>query len=125
MTSAKPKQKRGRRETPMPAHPVDPWPPAKLQRLRELWLSGMGPTEIGRQPDIRNTRCAVIGKAHRLGLSARPKEKPKQTTPEGYKLNCAPERQQAGVNPLPAGHPLAMQILTGATWPRPDIHSRA
>ena len=119
MTAAKPKAKRGRRETPMPATVVDPWPAAKKAKLRELWdANQLSLAEIARHPDIRMPKNAIAGKAHRMGLKSKLSPiKPREATPEGSKLVATIERQRAGVAPLPAGHPLAMQILNEARWP--------
>ena len=119
LQASRPKAKRGRRETPMPTHPVDPWPLAKQARLRELWEAGaLSVAEIAQHPDIRMPRGAIAGKAHRMGLPPKASPiKPREATPEGSKLIATIERQRAGVAPLPAGHPLAMQILNEARWP--------
>lgn len=54
------------------------WTDERIDRLRQLWGQGMSASEIA---DVLGdiTRNAVIGKAHRLGLSGRPspiKKKP-------------------------------------------------
>jgi len=54
------------------------WTEERVEKLRELWGQGMSASEIA---DLLGnvTRNAVIGKAHRLGLSGRPspiKKKP-------------------------------------------------
>jgi len=54
------------------------WTDERVERLKELWAQGMSASEIADElGDI--SRNAVIGKAHRLGLSGRPspiKKKP-------------------------------------------------
>lgn len=54
------------------------WTDERVERLRELWGQGVSASEIADMlGDV--TRNAVIGKAHRLGLSGRPspiKKKP-------------------------------------------------
>jgi GcrA cell cycle regulator len=47
-----------------------PWTEADATALRQLWASGMKAPEIGRR--LHYSANAVIGKAHRLGLDARP-----------------------------------------------------
>ena len=47
-----------------------PWPEEAVHRLREAWASGDSAAAIGRR--IGYSKGAVIGKAHRLGLPARP-----------------------------------------------------
>ena len=54
------------------------WTDERVQQLKDLWAQGLSASEIA---DILGdiTRNAVIGKAHRLGLSGRPspiKKKP-------------------------------------------------
>jgi GcrA cell cycle regulator len=46
------------------------WTPEAIERLRALWAEGHSTAEIGRRMGI--TKNAVVGKAHRLNLSARP-----------------------------------------------------
>ncbi len=47
------------------------WTEERVERLKELWSQGMSASEIAQLlGDV--TRNAVIGKAHRLGLSGRP-----------------------------------------------------
>ncbi|MBB2190360.1 GcrA cell cycle regulator [Gluconacetobacter azotocaptans] len=46
------------------------WTEETITRLRELWQQGLSTAEIGRQLEV--TKNAVVGKAHRLGLQARP-----------------------------------------------------
>jgi GcrA cell cycle regulator len=46
-----------------------PWPPERLERLRELWAQRMTAEKIGHALGI--TKNAVIGKANRLGLDPR------------------------------------------------------
>ncbi|CAI9121679.1 GcrA family cell cycle regulator [Brytella acorum] len=46
------------------------WTEEVISRLQELWQQGLSTAEIGRQLNI--TKNAVVGKAHRLGLPARP-----------------------------------------------------
>lgn len=46
------------------------WTPELISTLRRLWDEGASTAEIGRQLGI--SKNAVVGKAHRLELSARP-----------------------------------------------------
>ncbi|MDP6389717.1 MAG: GcrA family cell cycle regulator [Alphaproteobacteria bacterium] len=47
------------------------WTEARVERLRDLWNGGLSASQIAAElGDV--TRNAVIGKAHRLGLSSRP-----------------------------------------------------
>jgi GcrA cell cycle regulator len=46
------------------------WTEEMIARLRALWLEGHSTAEIGRRMAV--SKNAVVGKAHRLGLAARP-----------------------------------------------------
>lgn len=46
------------------------WTEEAIARLRELWAEGHSTAEIGRRMGI--SKNAVVGKAHRLNLTARP-----------------------------------------------------
>lgn len=46
------------------------WTPELIASLESLWNEGLATTEIGRR--LGMSKNAVIGKAHRLGLSGRP-----------------------------------------------------
>lgn len=48
------------------------WTPARIGMLQELWGSGLSAKQIAARLGSGITRNAVIGKAHRLGLSSRP-----------------------------------------------------
>ncbi len=46
------------------------WDEERIAELERLWTEGYSTAEIGRRLDI--SKNAVVGKAHRLGLSSRP-----------------------------------------------------
>jgi GcrA cell cycle regulator len=46
------------------------WPENTVAQLRELWSEGHSTTEIGRRLGV--SKNAIVGKAHRLDLPARP-----------------------------------------------------
>lgn len=46
------------------------WPEEKISELRRLWAEGHSTAEIGRR--LLSTKNAIVGKAHRLELDARP-----------------------------------------------------
>jgi GcrA cell cycle regulator len=48
------------------------WTPERIDLLQRLWLQGQTASQIAEQLGDGVTRNAVIGKAHRLGLSGRP-----------------------------------------------------
>jgi GcrA cell cycle regulator len=68
------------------------WTPDRVDQLRRLWASGMPGAEIRRQLGI--SKNAVIGKADRLDLAARP-----SLLLPGR--NRRPERRTANAEPMP------------------------
>jgi GcrA cell cycle regulator len=50
------------------AHAGSGWSEDRVRRLQRLWAEGCSASEVARQLGV--TRNAVIGKVHRLGLSA-------------------------------------------------------
>lgn len=60
------------------------WTPQRVRELRVLWDEGLTGQEIGTRFGI--TRMAVIAKANRLGLSARPKFSNSKWTPENSEV---------------------------------------
>ena len=53
----------------MPVPAID-WNEKNIATLKKLWDEGLSASEIGRRMGI--TKSSAVGKAHRLGLSARP-----------------------------------------------------
>jgi GcrA cell cycle regulator len=82
------------------------WTAEAIERLKALWTEGHSTAEIGRRMGI--SKNAVVGKAHRLNLSARP----------------SPIRRDATPRPAPAARParpalVPMQRLVAVSPPRP------
>lgn len=73
------------------------WTEETIVRLRELWTEGHSTAEIGRRLGV--SKNAIVGKAHRLDLAARP----------------SPIRRETGV-PAQA-RPVAPRRLEGPTLP--------
>jgi GcrA cell cycle regulator len=48
-----------------------PWTAGLVERLKVLWAEGLSATQVANELKGDITRCAVIGKVHRLGLPAR------------------------------------------------------
>ena len=69
------------------------WTEERIEDLRRLWDAGYSASAIGKQ--IGMSKNAVIGKAHRLGLRARPspirRNAPKQILTTAYSLGRAPD----------------------------------
>jgi GcrA cell cycle regulator len=57
------------------------WTPERIEQLAALWGQGLSTAEIGRRLDI--SKNAVVGKAHRLGLTARPSPLKRPPAPKG------------------------------------------
>lgn len=66
------------------------WTAEAIERLRALWAEGHSTAEIGRRMGI--SKNAVVGKAHRLNLPARP----------------SPIRREAGVAVVPRPQPVRL-----------------
>jgi GcrA cell cycle regulator len=73
------------------------WNDETIARLRTLWNEGLSTAEIGRRMGV--SKNAVVGKAHRLGLPARP----------------SPIRRDAGGTAPP--RPAAPRRVVGPTLP--------
>ena len=93
------------------------WPQPKDDLLRQLWLRGDTSTQIAQKMGI--TKNAVVGRAHRLRLPARP-----SPIRAGHRQNSAPRhggvvvrRAAAGVVIPPA--PAARTSLGATGAPRP------
>ena len=71
------------------------WTAEAIERLRALWAEGHSTAEIGRRMGI--SKNAVVGKAHRLNLSARPSPIRRET------VDAAAPRPQAARPARPAG----------------------
>lgn len=69
------------------------WSPEAIERLRALWAEGHSTAEIGRRMGI--TKNAVVGKAHRLNLSARPS--PIRREAEGEARSVVPRAPRVAV----------------------------
>jgi GcrA cell cycle regulator len=85
------------------------WTEERIEALRSLWMQGLTASQIAeRLGGI--SRNAVIGKAHRLGLSARP----------------SPIKREAGAKPVPMPRPAARAALPqGESAPAPAIAAPA
>ena len=68
------------------------WAEETITRLRELWTEGLSTAEIGRRLGV--SKNAVVGKAHRLDLPARPS--PIRRDSEGAAPRRCPPRRLEG-----------------------------
>lgn len=79
------------------------WTEARIAALGELWRQGLSTAEIGRRLGI--SKNAVVGKAHRLELSARPspiKLRPIPAPMPRPAASPAPQAQMPAPGRLPA-----------------------
>lgn len=106
------------------------WTDERINQLTQLWRDGKSASQIA---DILGsvTRNAVIGKAHRLGLSGRPSpikaQHVKPVSSASHSLNIAPvaltpasakpEPVQPGVRDLPPLRPVAMPPVVALKSP--------
>jgi GcrA cell cycle regulator len=108
------------------------WDEETIRHLRDLWAQGLSTAEIGRRLNV--SKNAIVGKAHRLDLDARPSPirrdgpKPVAERPPAYPRMAGPTLPplaSAGaglVGPLPpATPPSNIQTLRAAPviGPRP------
>jgi GcrA cell cycle regulator len=82
------------------------WTAEAIERLRALWAEGHSTAEIGRRMGI--SKNAVVGKAHRLNLSARPS--PIRREAVGAAPRQAPARPARAAGTIPR-----------STLPQPDV----
>ncbi len=66
------------------------WSAEAIERLRALWTEGLSTAEIGRRLGI--SKNAVVGKAHRLSLAARPSPIRRSADSDGLKRAAAVRR---------------------------------
>ena len=96
------------------------WADETIVRLRELWSEGHSTAEIGRRLGV--SKNAVVGKAHRLDLPARPS--PIRREGEGGAPRRAAPRRVAGPT-LPPLSSTTFGPLAGAQLPpRPPVAQR-
>lgn len=72
------------------------WNDEAITKLRVLWAEGHSTAEIGRRMGV--SKNAVVGKAHRLGLTARPS--PIKRDGEKSPRRRQPKRAQANTLPV-------------------------
>ena len=95
------------------------WTEETIERLRALWAEGLSTAEIGRRMGI--SKNAVVGKAHRLNLAARPS--PIRRDGGGAPPRVPAPRRMTG----PTLPPLATATATvaqAAPPPRPQLQTK-
>jgi GcrA cell cycle regulator len=103
------------------------WNEETIARLRALWAEGLSTAEIGRRMGV--SKNAVVGKAHRLNLLARPSPIRRDVT-GGAARSPAPRRVTGPTLPplpLSAAAPVAVAApaVTSQAGPRPLPAMRA
>lgn len=90
------------------------WNDERVELLKKLWGAGKTAAEIAQQLGDNITRNAVIGKAHRLGLSGR--ASPIQRKSKKTQENTPSPKPRAGT----AAHAEQVRLRKKANEPRPD-----
>ncbi|NGM22970.1 GcrA cell cycle regulator [Roseomonas stagni] len=101
------------------------WSAEAIERLRALWAEGHSTAEIGRRMGV--SKNAVVGKAHRLNLPARPSPIRREAVAEkaaaapvrstrpaapAPRSTLAPGPMPAAASPVPAPTPVAAAAMT-------------
>lgn len=83
------------------------WTDERIAVLKKMWKEGKSAAEIAKTLGKGVTRNAVIGKAHRMGLSGRPSpiKKPAASKKEPAKKKAAPKAATAKKSSAPAAAP--------------------
>jgi GcrA cell cycle regulator len=100
------------------------WNEESIARLRTLWAEGLSTAEIGRRMNV--SKNAVVGKAHRLNLPARPS--PIRRDASGAAPRPPVPRRVTGptLPPLSApAAPMPAVAQAAAPAPRPPAEGRA
>lgn len=92
------------------------WDEETIRHLRDLWAQGFSTAEIGRRLSV--SKNAIVGKAHRLDLDARPSPIKR----DGYTppMRRAAPTGRTSLPPLPSTLPELFQTV--AVVPAPKIH---
>jgi GcrA cell cycle regulator len=97
------------------------WSAEAIERLKALWAEGHSTAEIGRRMGI--SKNAVVGKAHRLNLSARPS--PIRREAAGQRPAATPRAPRAPAaaprTTLPAPVVVAAPVLVAPRPPAPSV----
>lgn len=94
------------------------WDDETIRHLRDLWAQGLSTAEIGRRLGV--SKNAIVGKAHRLDLDARPSPirrdgtKPSTERPSAYPRMAGPTLPPLASAGGPAAAPPS--ITTPAPW---------
>jgi GcrA cell cycle regulator len=98
------------------------WTAEAIERLKALWAEGHSTAEIGRRMGI--SKNAVVGKAHRLNLSARPSPIRRDAAPRPAPVPRAPRPVPAPMQRLTAA-PVMRTPMAPAPQPAPAVAAAA
>ncbi len=98
------------------------WTEEAIARLRALWAEGLSTAEIGRRLNI--SKNAVVGKAHRLNLPARPSPI-RRLEGEAAARPATPKRTQGPTLPPLSASMAAPMPQMRAIMPAPKYSQRA
>ena len=99
---------------------VSAWTDDRVGRLKTLWIEGRSAAEIARVLDHGLTRSAVLGKVHRLGLSAGhpPASRSARAAP-GPAAPVPAARRSSPAKPVPPSRPESLvrsAMDVGRVW---------
>jgi GcrA cell cycle regulator len=81
------------------------WSEETIVHLRALWAEGLSTAEIGRRLGV--SKNAVVGKAHRLDLTARPSPIRREGPGQPHERRSLPRTTGPTLPPLSSAQPLA------------------
>lgn len=97
------------------------WTDERIALLKKMWKEGKSAAEIAKTLGKGVTRNAVIGKAHRMGLSGRPSPIKKPAAPKKEAAAAPPKKERAAA---PAAAPAAPRGKKAAVTP-PAANAKA
>lgn len=91
------------------------WTDERIALLKKMWKEGKSAAEIAKTLGKGVTRNAVIGKAHRMGLSGRPSPIKKPAAPAKKEKEAAPKsKEPAKKEPRPSAPAAGSQRVSAA-----------
>lgn len=81
------------------------WTDDRIGRLKTLWLEGQTAEQIARVLSNGITRSAVLGKVHRMGLSAGRAARPRKAAPRSRPVSMSDARPDAASTVAPPAGP--------------------
>mgnify|MGYP002650391054 CR=1 FL=1 len=97
------------------------WTDDRVGALKKLWLEGQSASQIAKQLGGGVTRNAVIGKAHRLGLKARPspvvtKEEARAAAVKAQPPSASSVTTGKGNAVTPSGAPKTIAVISKMSY---------